>query len=118
MDKPICVGPARAKTIRLIIAAILLVLAGRTFNANAQTETNLHPFVGSPSEGAYPYAGLIQGSDGNLYGTTAFGGAKSGTVFRISLSGTLSNLYSFAYPNPYDGRYPVAGLVQGSDSNF
>ena len=44
-----------------------------------------------------PYAGLVQGSDGNFYGTTIAGGANSeGTVFKITPSGTLTTLYSFA----------------------
>ena len=123
MNKPIQVGLATGKTPRFIIALILLVLAGRTFNANAWTDTNLYSFVGSPTDGANPQAGLVQGLDGNFYGTTAFGGTNDvpdgglGTVFRISPSGSYTNLYSFgSYPG--DGYEPVAGLVQGSDSNF
>src|SRR5262249_53451553 len=54
-------------------------------------------------------------SDGNFYGTTAYGGTNnSGTVFRISTSGALSSLYSFS---GNDGAGPN-GLVQGSDGNF
>ena len=44
--------------------------------------TTLHSFNGSPDEGALPFAGLIEGSDGNFYGTAALGGANgAGTVF-------------------------------------
>jgi uncharacterized repeat protein (TIGR03803 family) len=46
--------------------------------------TVLHVFSGGPSDGSFP-SGLIQGKDGNLYGTTAYGGAANdGVVFRIS----------------------------------
>jgi uncharacterized repeat protein (TIGR03803 family) len=68
------------------------------------------------ADGQNPIAGLIQANDGNLYGTTESGGANSqGTVFRITLSGTLTSLYSFAGP---DGQNPVAGLIQANDGNL
>jgi hypothetical protein len=45
---------------------------------------------GDTGSGAYPYAGLVRGSDGNLYGTTAFGGARgAGNIFRIIMPGPL-----------------------------
>jgi uncharacterized repeat protein (TIGR03803 family) len=96
---------------------IFLVVAVRTFNANAQTETNLHSFGSSPNDGLEVDAGLAKGSDGNFYGTTFAGGIGVGTVFRISPSGTYTTLYSFlSVPN--DGKYPEAGLVQGSDGDL
>jgi uncharacterized repeat protein (TIGR03803 family) len=68
-------------------------------------------------DGANPQAGLVQASDGYLYGTAGYGGTNSaGTVFRISSSGDFSSLYSFTGTN--DGGNPVAGLVQGSDGYF
>ncbi len=80
--------------------------------------TNLYSFAVSPNDGSNPSAGVVQGSDGNFYGTTLYGGANGkGTVFRISPSGGYTNLYSFAGA-PNDGANPYAGLVQGSDSNF
>jgi hypothetical protein len=48
-------------------------------------ETVLYSFVGSPTDGAGPYAGLIQGSDGNFYGTTYTGGGSYGTVFKLTV---------------------------------
>jgi uncharacterized repeat protein (TIGR03803 family) len=63
-----------------------------------------------------PYAALIQGSDGNLYGTTAFGGSGlAGTVFKVTTAGTLTTLHSFNFS---DGSSPYAQLVQGTDGNF
>jgi uncharacterized repeat protein (TIGR03803 family) len=80
--------------------------------------TSLYSFVGFPKDGANPSAGLAQGSDGNFYGTTTYGGTSgSGTVFRISPGGAYTSLYSFE-SSPYDGVQPLAGLVQGSDGNL
>ena len=78
----------------------------------------LHSFSGSPGEGANPVAGLVQGSDGNFYGTTALGGTHfRGTVFNIDATGSLTTLHSFS-GSPSEGALPFAGLVQGSDGNF
>ena len=64
-------------------------------------------------------AELVQGSDGNFYGTTSHDNGEPGTVFRISPSGSYSNLYSFTGGSRgTNGDLPVAGLVQGSDGNF
>jgi uncharacterized repeat protein (TIGR03803 family) len=66
---------------------------------------------------------LVQGSDGNLYGTTYYGVAADsrrtpacncGTVFRLSREGTLTTLLSF---NGANGSYP-ADLFEGMDRNF
>ena len=106
------------KILRVLLVTVLVVVAGRTFNANAQTETNLHSFAGRPNDGRNPSAGLVQGTDSNFYGTTSDGGADGdGTVFQISPSGGYTNLYSFA-GHPNDGANPYAALVQGTDSNF
>ncbi len=91
------------------------------------TPTTLYQFCSQAgcSDGANPYSGLIQASDGNLYGTTGWGGANScivgsmnfgcGTVFKITSSGELTTLHSF---DMTDGDFPVAGLVQASDGNL
>jgi uncharacterized repeat protein (TIGR03803 family) len=64
----------------------------------------------------YPTAGLVQGSNGNFYGTTGYGGASGeGTVFQVTTNGTWTTLVSFEGTN---GSDPFAGLVQGSDGNF
>jgi uncharacterized repeat protein (TIGR03803 family) len=101
-----------------IAVIIFLGLACQEFNAHAQTETTLYSFGSSPTDGADPSAGLVQGTDGNFYGTTQDGGPYShGTIFRISPSGTYTNLYSFG-GSLTDGNSPVAGLVQGTDGSF
>ncbi len=93
------------------------------------TITTLVNFTGP--NGTYPIGGLIQASDGNLYGTTNGGGGDAngkpfptqyGTVYRVTLSGTLTTIFTFTFdavagrwPN---GAFPQAALVQGSDGNL
>ena len=79
--------------------------------------TTVHTFNGS--DGYWPEAGLVQGADGNLYGTTFYGGTTgNGTVFRIT-SGTLTTLYNFcSQPNCTDGWGPRGQIAQGTDGNF
>lgn len=77
--------------------------------------TVLYSFSGQ-SDGNYPQSALIQGADGNLYGTTSAGGAsQDGTVFKITVSGSLQTLHSFSGS---DGNGPVASLVQGTDGDL
>jgi uncharacterized repeat protein (TIGR03803 family) len=80
------------------------------------TLTTLYSFCAQSgcTDGEYPVAGLVQGTDGNFYGTTPEGGANGGgTVFKITPTGTLTTLYSFcAQSGCTDGEDPVAGLVQ------
>jgi uncharacterized repeat protein (TIGR03803 family) len=105
------------KILRIPLVVALIVLAGRVFNVNAQTETGLYSFVGLPNDGLSPHAGLVQGNNGSFYGTTLDGGTYGvGTVFRISPSGTYTSLYFFGSV-PNDGSGPNM-LVQGSDGNF
>jgi uncharacterized repeat protein (TIGR03803 family) len=79
--------------------------------------STLYSFTGG-SDGASPYCTLVQGTDGNLYGTTAYGGDSNGdgTIFRITTNGTLTTLYTFTGGS--DSANPVAGLVQANDGNF
>src|SRR6185437_13486609 len=69
------------------------------------------------SDGQIPYAGLIQGSDGNFYGTTYNGGSSGlGTVFQVTPTGTETVLHSFAGGS--DGAHPYAAVTQGSDGSI
>jgi len=77
------------------------------------TETVLHSFKGYPTDGSYPYAGVIFDAAGNLYGTTGGGGTYGvGTVFELSPAAgggwTETVLHSF---NGSDGHGPEAGLI-------
>lgn len=80
------------------------------------TFTSLHSFDGK--DGANPYGGLVLGTDGNFYGTTANYtevGGGSGTIFKITPDGTLTTLHAF---QGTDGQFPFAGLMQATDGNF
>jgi len=72
------------------------------------------------TDGEFPAAPLVQGRDGNFYGTTEFGGANGhGTAFKITPTGVLTTLYDFcAQSGCADGSDPVAGLIQPADGNF
>ena len=83
-------------------------------NRDGSGYTNLHSFSGTATGGREPWAGLLVGSDGKLYGTTRFGGLTQGTVFRINKDGNgYTNLHRFS-ASP-DGREPLASLIEGGD---
>jgi uncharacterized repeat protein (TIGR03803 family) len=100
------------------------------------TETVLHSFAGGPDDGANPQ-GLIQASDGNLYGTTGGGGRPScprayamvlelpgartdhsgcGTVFKLTPRGEETLLHFFS--GGAGGKQPIPGLVETGGGNF
>jgi uncharacterized repeat protein (TIGR03803 family) len=97
---------------------------GTVFELNkAGAETVLYSFKGSPTDGAFPYAGVIRDSAGNLYGTTSYGGPfdsgivpENGVVFELEAAGTEKVLYSFT--GAMDGGVPRAGLVLDSSGNL
>jgi len=101
-----------AQTSALVLAVIIIAALA----VQAQTLSVLHAFTGKGDGGA-PYAGLTIDQAGNLYGTTATGGAAGyGTVFKLShtkTGWTLSTLYTFQ--GGADGGYPYAGVVFGPD---
>jgi uncharacterized protein (TIGR03437 family) len=81
--------------------------------------TTLYSF--HSTDGSSPQGGLVQGADGNFYGTTSSGGTSNactsgcGTVFTITPQGTLTTLHTF---NSIGGSSPQGSLVLGSDGNF
>src|SRR5258708_23844944 len=96
-----------------------LTCAALTFSltvcAQAQTFTSLYSFCSNTSctDGSYPSAPMVQGTDGGLYGETQFGGFPVlGTVFKITTSGKPTTLYYFCSSSPWsDGCIPPAGLA-------
>ena len=77
--------------------------------------TSLYSF--DDTHGYYPIAPLVQGTDGNFYGTTVDGGANPnyGVVYKITASGKLTVIYNF---DGTHGGQPFGPLVQGNDGNF
>ena len=93
----------------------------------AGVETVLYVFGASDTDGAGPTGGVIQGADGNFYGTTFDGGAFAilevgcslcnyGTVYKITPTGAESVVYSFGASSS-DGTSP-GSVIQGTDGNF
>jgi len=84
--------------------------------------TILHSFMDGSVEndGAAPQSVLLEGPDGNFYGTTFYGGsASSGSVFKITPAGAVTILHSFADGSVAgDGAGPLAGLTIGLDGDF
>lgn len=79
--------------------------------------TPLWSFTGG-LDGGYPLAGLVQATNGALYGTTAYGGSNGyGTIYRITTNGVFTRQYSFPVGNAYDPvTSPLEGeLVRGDD---
>ena len=101
------------------ICTAFLAYATITLSLNGQTLTTLYTFPALSSNSS-PSAGLVQGLDGNFYGTTYGGGANSsGTIFKVTPSGILTTLHSFcALPHCTDGSTLLTGLVQTSSGNF
>ena len=83
------------------------------------TYTTLYSFCGQANcaDGGQPYGGLMQATNGRIYGTTNFGGTGgSGTVFEITPSGALGTVHEFcSLANCADGGMPIGGLIQGTD---
>ena len=105
--------------------AVFALCATTAIVLPAQTLTTVFSFDGT--DGAYPWAGLVQATNGDFYGTTLDGGANTnkaciancGTVFKITPGGTLTTLHSFcSESNCTDGCIPYAALVQATDGDF
>jgi uncharacterized repeat protein (TIGR03803 family) len=78
------------------------------------TSTIVHAFSGP--DGATPEAGVIEGSDGALYGTTNQGGAEDrGTIYRIAPDGTFAVLHSFSASI---GGYARTELFEAEDGHL
>src|ERR1017187_6059208 len=91
--------------------AVVVLCAITRIALPAQTFTTLVSF--DATDGYWPYAGLVQATNGYLYGTTYAGGANGlGTVFKITQSGTLTTLHSF---DGTDGANRYAGVVQATN---
>jgi uncharacterized repeat protein (TIGR03803 family) len=92
-----------------------IILLLPTLVASAANAIDLE-VVASLTDGSGPRNELVQGPDGNFYGTSYGGGGSGvGTIFRVSTNGALTTLVTF---NGTNGAWPVAGLAFGNDGNL
>ncbi len=96
-----------------VVCLVFVFCAAAATASHAQAFNTLASFDGTNGGGPF-YVTLVQGFDGDFYGTTE-GGVTSGNVFKITAQGTLTTLQYFGGSN---GALPYAGLVQGIDGNF
>ena len=121
-------GQYRISRFHLAFALVIVLALGGIAAPSAQAQTfnvlyNFTSFEGSGSDGGQPYGGLIQDAQGNLYGTTLYGGGSDtfdvmwgmGTVYKISPDGTETVLHSFQFS---DGEYPTSTLVRDGAGNL
>ena len=99
------------KTIHHILVFTVVFLWAA--NGRAQQLQTLYSFAQPPGN---PQGGVVQGPDGNFYGTAYRGGAFGvGAVFRVTTNGTMTDLVDF---NTANGANPFAGLLSDSNGNF
>jgi uncharacterized repeat protein (TIGR03803 family) len=97
---------------------------GTVFKLRRGQETVLYKFCSKTNcaDGELPYAGVILGANGNLYGTTEYGGGTGcngygcGTVFKLDLTGKEAVLYSFT--GGTDGAEPRGDLIRDHKDNL
>jgi uncharacterized repeat protein (TIGR03803 family) len=121
--------PDNANQVRRRVAAVILCMSASWLacglaamgvamaQAQNASEIVLHNFEGFAPNGAYPFAGVIRDSAGNLYGTTPNGGATyTGVVYKVNSAGHQTVLHSFT--GGADGGYPNAGVIRDSAGNL
>jgi uncharacterized repeat protein (TIGR03803 family) len=119
---------AKSVISRLCFVLLVVALGFAAKIASAQTEepdaaaspkfVTLHSFSGS--DGDTPQAGLVQATNGDLYGTTGLNGANGwGTIFKITPDSTLTTLHNFcSQPGCADGSHPAAALNQATNGDL
>jgi uncharacterized repeat protein (TIGR03803 family) len=117
--------PGIYRTLKHVLATFAMAMLMTGASAVAQQETILHNFNLSVGDGFSPSGGVVSDSAGNLYGTTAYGGAfgstnTGGTVFELTPATgggwTETLLHSFA--GSTDGQFPAGGVILDSAGNL
>ncbi len=92
--------------------------AGTVFKITPSGNYTVTHVFNSTTDGGNPVSGLIQASDGLLYGMTVAGGTgNGGTIFKMNLTGSSFNVIR-NFVSATDGNAPVGDLVQANDGNF
>jgi uncharacterized repeat protein (TIGR03803 family) len=100
-------------------SAVLILISATGIASRAQTFTTLWQFDGHDGSAPGTFGmQLVQGTDGNLYGTTDRDGVWGGTIFKITTDGRLNTLYDFCTPDCTDGWGPSGSLVLDAGGNF
>lgn len=103
---------------RVILVSFFCIVVSIATVSPAQTLTTLYSFCAQNNctDGFWPHAALVQGNDGNFYGTTQAGGTSDvGVIFKITPEGALTTFHNFSGP---DGGDLFSGLTLASDGNF
>jgi uncharacterized repeat protein (TIGR03803 family) len=107
---------ARGVSTTLALAIVLVAAVAETPSAHSTSFTTLYNFQGG-TDGAQPYASLVMDKNGNLYGTSVYGGADNfGTVFKVDTKGHETVLYPFT--GGTDGGWPFASLILDAKGNL
>jgi len=87
---------------------------------SAGAVTVLHSFYYTDPSGIYPWAGLVQGKDGLLYGSATTGGSGGGGLYKLSTTGTFTLLAKFGlgFGGVFPGAYPYSSMLQAADGYF
>ena len=103
----------------LLTALLTLFCAAMSISSSAQAVNTIYDFCSQPncSDGMWPAAGLVQGTDGNFHGTTTATDiiGDFGTVYKLTPGGALTTLHTFTGA---DGANPMGALMQANDGNY
>jgi uncharacterized repeat protein (TIGR03803 family) len=101
---------------------VVAILTMQAAAIAAPAQQDFHTLVEfNLTNGGNPYAALVQGLDGNFYGTSYADNGSFGTVFKITPTGALTTLYNFCqqgWPTCSDGEAPYSALVETEDGDF
>lgn len=103
----------------LLTALLMLFCAAVSISSCAQAVNTVYNFCSQPncSDGMWPAAGVVQGTDGNFHGTATATDiiGDFGTVYKLTVSGALTTLHTFTGA---DGANPMGELMQANDGNY
>jgi len=89
------------------------------FDPDTRTVSVVKAFGSELADPRHPRGELLLARDGNLYGTTIYGGEhESGAVYRLTTAGELTTVFAFPHQAKKLGYMPFAGLVEGRDGEF